>query len=137
VADRAHLEPFQDSDFFLRRIARERHVRNRQIFWQVFKGPVELSLTFEDENLRTPAGLLAYQKVHEFKESQDLPGVCRVSHPDLIGATPPLPPRHTPNAEEYGHLHCSTDPPTKLQMEYLAKRATDHGVLLPFVKGRA
>ena len=112
------------------------------MFWRAFKEKEPtLSFTFQDEVLRTPAGLGAYQAHFSKLIGGTRPGIVWLSYEGLTTRlSPQLVPRHAPDTESdpvYGHLHCVTDAPhEKAQMELLAKLVNDGqfgGVLREFV----
>jgi hypothetical protein len=98
-----------------------------------------LSLTCRDARLRTEHGLQAYREAKVIMPSGTLPGLCELTHPDLVeGVTPALPPWHEPDAldPEYGHLHCNTKKPTDAQAEQMATLATGNRLLIAATKRR-
>ena len=114
MGERLTLEPFCAEDSFLRHADRKNHIRRGTVLHDVFKDKHgTLSFTYQDDNLRTEAGLDQYQR-DKALPSGDLPGLCRLTFLDLTRELePPLPPRPDPVAqdEKYGHLHCCTDRP--------------------------
>jgi len=131
------LGPFVAEDSFLRHVDREKRIKNGTVSQEVFKDKHEtLSFTYQDEGLRTEAGLGQYQRDKELG-SGDLPGLCKITFHDLtVSLQPPLPPRpdRNPDDEKYGHLHCCTDRPIddvhRRKMAHLAER---NGIVRPFV----
>lgn len=126
VAERS-LEPFADNDGFLRRVS-NRKIRGGIVSPGAFTDKHEtLSFTFQSEVLRTPEGLTQYQ-IDKALPSCELPGICKLTFLDLMSLNPPLPPREDPDLDDdkYGHLHCSTDQPTDLQRDVMAKCAEAH-----------
>ena len=141
MGDHASLGLFAAEDYFLRRIAKPRYIKDDEsVSWEAFddKQPT-LSFTFQDNNLKTKDGLDEYQRYWAYP-SGDLLGLCKLSFYDLtVSLEPPLPPRHdpVPEDEKYGHLHCCTDPPRDQDhCEKMAKLAMRNGVVRQFVKAR-
>ena len=126
------LKSLVAEDCFLRRVTRPKHVKDGVVMAEAFKDRYPtLSFTFQDDDLKTDAGLEAYreEKANDL-ESRDLPGICVLTHEDLtVRLEPPLPPRpdRDQTDEKYGHLHCCTDRPRDLQhREKMAKLAGKH-----------
>lgn len=141
MGDQTSLGPFVAEDSFLRHIDRKRYIADddtlsREIFKPRAHEP-SLSFTYQDAGLKTSGGLDEYQR-RKALPSKDLPGICRLTFYDLtVALEPPLPPRgeRNPDDTEYGHLHCSTDPPRgDVHMEKMAKLATRNGVARRFVR---
>ena len=135
---RGSLGPFVATDSFLRHVARERCIRAGLVTWEAFSDRHDtLSFTFQNDQLRTPTGLDRYHRTKALP-SGDLPGLCKLSFHDLtVSLEPPHAPRHDPISEdeEYGHLHCCTDPPRDQEhCEKMAKLATRNGVVREFVR---
>lgn len=141
MGDAPRLEPFQDTNSFLRRVSKPNAIREGFVLPPAFavrtKEP-SLSFTFQDSTLQSPEALEQYQIDNALPESGDLPGICMLTHSDLVKAlVPPLPPRHSPDTrdERYGHLHCETDPPfDEAHQAEMAKLATRNGVVLDFIR---
>lgn len=134
---RAILGPFVAADSFLRHVDRKRHIKGGTVSHEVFKDKHEtLSFTYQNTVLRTDEGLDQYQRDKAF-ESEDLPGLCRLTFYDLtVSLHPPLPPRQepVPDDEKYGHLHCCTDRPADdVQLTKMAHLAECNGIVRPFV----
>lgn len=138
MGDEASVDTFAPDDFFLRRVSKKRYIKQGVVSADAFddKHPT-LSLTLQDENLKTEDGLDQYQ-LAKVLPSGDLAGIIHLSFHDLTeNVKPPLPPRFDsdPTDERYGHLHCCIDRPRdKRHRDMLAKCAEDNGVLLSVVR---
>lgn len=131
------LDPFRDSDPFLRHVDRKNRIRNGIVTYDAFLDCHEtLSFTYQDDTLRTDAALVQYQRAKELLHG-DLPGLCKLIFRDLtVELVPPLPPRHDPDRTDkrYGHLHCCTDRPSNDdQRRQMASLATRNGVVCEFI----
>ena len=139
MGDAPRLEPFRETDSFLRRVSKRKGIREGFVLPAAFAvrpGEPSLSFTFQDFTLQSPDALEDYH-VGNALPSGDLPGICKLTFQDLVRSlVPPLPPRQKPEPqdERYGHLHCETDPPVDdAHQTEMAKLASKHGVLLEFV----
>lgn len=136
----AFVEKFTSNDFFLRRVAKPRYIRDGIVQAGAFEDNDEkLSFTFQNDDLRTDSGLTKYQRYYSKKLiSGDWPGIIRLSFRDLTESLDPaLPPSldEDEDDEEYGYLHCSTDPPRDAHhRDLLAELATRHGIVRPFFR---
>lgn len=136
------LKQFNQSDEFLRRVRFHDHFKRNLLWWRAFKdNDPQMSLTFRDETLRTEARLDAYLSYFCERVGKRLAAILWFTLRGLtIEISPPLEPRHLPDAEDsvYGHLHCSCDAPRdKSHMELLAKLVNDGvhaGVALRYEK---
>jgi hypothetical protein len=143
VADNTGVTSSRPDQWFLRRIAYANAIKKgpdgTSITAKAFREKGNpLSLTLQDDPLRSLTGLKAYQKHWQLRPSGDLPGICTVSRRQLIEEVrPPLPPRYVVDVGDhvYGHLHHEIDPPDQDQQDLLAKIATSNGLLLPFCRG--
>jgi hypothetical protein len=138
VGEDESLVTFVSGDFFLRRVSRQRHIDDDIVSSEVFDDHhPTLSFTLRRGVLNSEAGLEAYQR-DKALPSGDLPGIVTLSFVDLTEKLePPLHPWLEVVKEdlEYGHLHCCTESPTdKRHRDAMAKLATNHGILRPFIK---
>ena len=124
---------------FIRRFSRKSDVRrDRTVLPRAFEprsSESALSFTFRNEELRSQNALIQYRD-HFPLTSGDLPGLCWLSHRNLVeDLEPPLPPRYREDTDDkkYGRLHYETDVPGETQQNQMATQATQNGLLLPAV----
>ena len=134
MGNRKRLEAndFRDEDSFLRHANKPRHLRDDIVIAELFRdGHDELSFTYQDESLTSPASLDQYQR-DNVTEHGDWLGLCRLYYLDLTRVS--LEPRWAPdlNNERYGRLHCVTAAPTADQATLMAEAATRNGVVRQF-----
>lgn len=132
---------FVATDRFLRRIRFSNMIRNDGVLrpgaFTGGKTETAPSWTLQDESLRTEGALDKYQAYWQ-SEDGGRPGLFWVSYRGFTECLqPPLPPSRCPDAADlrYGHLHCTTEVPTRKQCEILAKivQDGDEGAILRYV----
>jgi hypothetical protein len=127
-----------DDRQYIRRLLKNAVKRDRTILPRAFSASPNdssISFTLRGDVLQSEDQLRRYRK-HKRLNSGDLPGLCYLTHQNLTqDLKPPLPPRYQEDSEDtiYGTLHHETDVPDETQQNDLATKATQHGLLLPFV----